>query len=411
MAAGGMILGGRYRLLEILGDGGTARVFRAQDERLGRVVAVKVLHQQYLGQPDFVRRFQQEAQLAAGLTHPNIVSIYDVDRDDDTYYIVMEYVEGGSLKRLIVREAPLPLSTVIPLMRELGQALDVAHGRGIIHRDIKPENILLTPDHAVKVSDFGIARALTTAGQTATGMVLGSVSYFSPEQAQGQPATAESDLYSSGIVLYEMLTGRLPFTAGNPLATAMQHITQEPAPPRAVVPSLPPAVDTVVLKAIDKNPVRRYHSGVALAAALAALAAAPPARDNTTSAASRAATAVYPAHGPARGRRRRAPAPPRARAPAAALGTPGRRRRLRVHASLVAPLSVRHRGADRGAGDQYRNGAAPLPDGQRRDGLRDIRGRDSHRRIAGPGRAGTDSTHGDGHNTHDGHDAHERRRR
>jgi len=323
MAVGGMILGGRYRLLEILGDGGTARVFRAQDERLGRIVAVKILHQQYLGQPDFVRRFQQEAQLAAGLTHPNIVSIYDVDRDDDTYYIVMEYVEGGSLKRLIVRDAPLPLSTVIPLMRELGQALDVAHGRGIIHRDIKPENILLTPDHTVKVSDFGIARALTTAGQTATGMVLGSVSYFSPEQAQGQPATAESDLYSSGIVLYEMLTGRLPFTAGNPLATAMQHITQEPAPPRSVVPSLPPAVDTVVLKAIDKNPARRYHSGVALAAALAAIVAAPPARDNTTIVASRAATAVYPAHAPAaapmRGPR---PAGPRAAAAAA----PQRRR-------------------------------------------------------------------------------------
>jgi len=269
MAAGGtVLLGGRYRVLDTLGDGGMARVFRARDERLGRVVAVKILHQHYLAQPEFVRRFEQEARLAASLAHPNIVAIYDVDRQGDTYYIVMEYVEGGSLKGLIARDAPLPLSLAAAITRQLGQALDAAHANGVIHRDIKPENILLTPSYDVKVGDFGIARALTSVGQTATGMVMGSVSYFSPEQAQGKTATAESDLYSSGVVLYEMLTGRLPFAAGNPLATAMQHITQEPAPPRAIVPALPPAVDTVTLTALAKDPARRYHAGAALADAL-----------------------------------------------------------------------------------------------------------------------------------------------
>jgi len=241
MVMQGTVLGGRYHLLDVIGDGGMARVFRAEDARLGRVVAVKILHRHYLAQPEFVRRFEQEARLAAGLSHPNIVAIYDVDRQGDTYYIVMECVEGGSLKGLIARDAPLPLSLAAAIMRQLGQALDAAHARGVVHRDIKPENILLTPSHDVKVGDFGIARALTSPAQTATGMVMGSVSYFSPEQAQGKPATAESDLYSSGIVLYEMLTGRLPFAAGNPVATAMQHITQEPAPPRAIVPALPPA--------------------------------------------------------------------------------------------------------------------------------------------------------------------------
>src|SRR5919204_536925 len=217
MGRQGSILGGRYRLLDVLGDGGMARVFRAQDERLQRIVAVKILHQQYRGQPAFVRRFEQEAQLAASLAHPTIVAIYDLSRDDDTYYIVMEYVAGSSLKEVIAHEGRLPLDRAIVITRQLGQALDFAHSHGVIHRDIKPENILLTPADQVKVSDFGIARALTSAGQTATGIVLGSVSYFSPEQAQGKPATAESDIYSSGIVLYEMLTGRVPFAADPPL--------------------------------------------------------------------------------------------------------------------------------------------------------------------------------------------------
>jgi len=294
----GMLLAGRYRLLDVLGDGGMARVYRARDERLARVVAVKILHPHYLSQPEFVRRFEQEAHLAAGVSHPNIVAIYDIDREGDTYLMVMEYVEGGSLKALMSRSAPLPLPRVAAIMKQLGLALDAAHARGVIHRDIKPENILLTPSGEVKVSDFGIARALTSPGQTATGMVLGSVSYFSPEQAQGKPATAESDLYSSGIVLYELLTGRLPFSAGNPLATAMQHVTQQPVPPCSLVPTLPPAIDNVVLTALNKDPALRYRSGAELATAFAAAiapgasAALPPNAPNGRAGARAAAAAA-----------------------------------------------------------------------------------------------------------------------
>lgn len=244
-----------------------ARVYQAEDERLGRLVAVKVLHESFAGQPEFVRRFEQEAQLAASLTHPHIVAIYDVGRDNETYFIVMEFVAGEALKNVIVREAPLPLEQVIPIMQQLGLALDAAHSCGIVHRDIKPENILIAGD-SIKVGDFGIARAVSSSRQTATGLVLGSASYFSPEQAQGRPATAQSDIYSSGVVLYEMLTGRRPFISDNPVATAMQHVTDQPVPPSMLVPSLSPAVDRVVLQALDKRPSQRFHTATALADAL-----------------------------------------------------------------------------------------------------------------------------------------------
>jgi tRNA A-37 threonylcarbamoyl transferase component Bud32 len=335
MVMQGTVLGGRYHLLDVIGDGGMARVFRAEDARLGRVVAVKILHRHYLAQPEFVRRFEQEARLAAGLSHPNIVAIYDVDRQGDTYYIVMECVEGGSLKGLIARDAPLPLSLAAAIMRQLGQALDAAHARGVVHRDIKPENILLTPSHDVKVGDFGIARALTSPAQTATGMVMGSVSYFSPEQAQGKPATAESDLYSSGIVLYEMLTGRLPFAAGNPVATAMQHITQEPAPPRAIVPALPPAVDAVALRALAKDPAQRYHSGAAFVQAFDAAATTATGRAARTGTTGRT-KAAHAAHA----------APPRL-TPTAPLTRPPSppRRRRRVAAVPLAVIALLGGGA------------------------------------------------------------------
>ncbi len=266
----GMVLNERYRILAVLGEGGMARVFRAEDTRLGRVVALKTLHPRLVAQPEFVHRFEQEAQLAAGLTHPNIVAIYDRGRAGVIHYIVMEYVAGGSLKALIAREAPLALERVLPLIAQLGAALDAAHARGVIHRDIKPENILLTPTGEVKVSDFGIARALTDPKQTATGMMLGSVSYVAPEQARGLPTSAASDLYSSGVVMYEMLTGLLPFVSDTALGIAMQHVTLEPAPPSAHIPSLPPAVDGVVLRSLSKNPAGRFPSGAAMARAFAA---------------------------------------------------------------------------------------------------------------------------------------------
>jgi eukaryotic-like serine/threonine-protein kinase len=270
----GMVLNERYRIIAVLGEGGMARVFRAEDTRLGRVVALKTLHPRFAAQPEFVHRFEQEAQFAAGLTHPNIVAIYDRGRAGVIHYIVMEYVAGGSLKALIAREAPLPLERALPLIAQLGAALDAAHARGVIHRDIKPENVLLTPTGEIKVSDFGIARALTDPKQTATGMVLGSVSYVAPEQARGLPTSAASDLYSSGVVIYELLTGRLPFVSDTALGIAMQHVTQEPAPPSTHAPALPAAVDSAVLRSLSKNPAGRFPSGAAMTRAFAAADAA-----------------------------------------------------------------------------------------------------------------------------------------
>jgi len=290
----GRLFGGRYRVVATLGDGGMARVYKAVDERLGRLVAVKTLHPQYNTQPVFVARFEGEARLAAGLSHPNTISVYDIGRDDDgVHYIVMEYVEGETLKHLIRREAPLPLPVCTAIVRQILLALDDARARGVVHRDIKPENIFLTPARQVKVGDFGIARALDATSVTPPGMVLGSVSYFSPEQALGQPATAQSDLYAAGVVLYEMLTGRLPFVAESPLAVAIKHVDEAPAPPSVYNPLVPPAVDAVALRALDKDPARRFYSGAALADALAGAAAtAPPQGDTYTLPAGDDATVV-----------------------------------------------------------------------------------------------------------------------
>ncbi|MGH2410415.1 MAG: protein kinase domain-containing protein, partial [Chloroflexota bacterium] len=264
------IFGGRYRIEAQIADGGMARVYRATDTRLDRLVAIKVLREQFTSQEEFVIRFRQEARMAAGLAHPNIVGVYDVGEEDGLHYMVMEFVEGETLKDVIAREAPMAIDAVIPVMRQLGAALDYAHDHVVIHRDIKPENILLTTRREVKVSDFGIARALAGAGMTATGTILGSVSYFSPEQASGQPAIAESDLYAAGMVLYEMLTRHLPFAGPNPVAVAMAQVNDEPLSPRGFRPDLSPAVAAVVLKAIAKNPTDRYHSGYELVTALVA---------------------------------------------------------------------------------------------------------------------------------------------
>lgn len=254
-----VVFGRRYRVIEKIGSGGMADVFKAVDDVLGRTVAVKVLHPRYASDPTFVARFRQEAQAAANLSHPNIVNMYDWGRDGETYYIVMEYVKGTDLKSLVAQQGPLDPRKAAEYAAQVCGALAVAHGYDIIHRDIKPHNIVLAPDGTVKVMDFGIARAGNTT-MTQTGSVLGTAQYISPEQAQGKQLSPASDLYSLGVTLYEMVTGRPPFDADTPVATALQQVNDEPIPPRQVRASIPPALEAVILRAMRKNPAERYAS-------------------------------------------------------------------------------------------------------------------------------------------------------
>ncbi len=265
------LLNGRYRVLRPLGAGGMASVYLAEDLRLGRRVAVKILHEQFASDPSFVARFEGEGRMAAALSHPNIVQIYDVGHDNDRRYIVMEYVEGETLKDTVARQGALPVPRALAVIGGVLSALEFAHAHNLIHRDIKAQNILLTRDGAVKVTDFGIAREVGGGAAptlTATGMIIGTAQYFSPEQAQGRPATAQSDVYSAGVVLYEMLTGRLPFEGDNPFAVAMQQINGVPPRPTSLNAAIPPAVEAVVLRALAKDPVARFASARDMKAAV-----------------------------------------------------------------------------------------------------------------------------------------------
>ena len=254
-----MVFGRRYRVTEKIGSGGMADVFKAVDEVLGRTVAVKVLHARYAADPGFVARFRQEAQSAANLSQPGIVNMYDWGRDGETYYIVMEYVRGTDLKHLIEERGPIDPMKAAEYASQVCAALAVAHGYDIIHRDIKPHNIVLTPDGAVKVMDFGIARAGNTT-MTQTGSVLGTAHYVSPEQAQGRALGPASDLYSLGIVLYELTTGRLPFDADTPVAVALKQVNEQPVPPRQLNPQIPASLEAVIMRALLKDPSARYAS-------------------------------------------------------------------------------------------------------------------------------------------------------
>ncbi|MCX7780049.1 MAG: Stk1 family PASTA domain-containing Ser/Thr kinase [Negativicutes bacterium] len=253
-------LDNRYTILERIGGGGMADVYRAHDKLLDRSVAVKVLRSQFTNDEDFVTRFRREAQAAAKLSHPNIVNIYDVGKDEDVYYIVMEYISGETLKDRIQREAPLPLEVAVSIAMEIAEALEHAHQSGLIHCDIKPHNILMTRTGRIKVTDFGIARAVTSATMTQTGTIIGSVHYFSPEQARGAVIGAKSDIYSLGVVLYEMLTGKVPFSGETPISIALKHLQEEPEPPRAINPGIPPLIEAIILKAMAKEPVARFES-------------------------------------------------------------------------------------------------------------------------------------------------------
>ncbi|WP_438446758.1 Stk1 family PASTA domain-containing Ser/Thr kinase [Gorillibacterium sp. sgz5001074] len=256
----GQILGGRYEILDRVGGGGMALVYKGHDLLLHRNVAVKVLRQQYVHDEEFIRRFRREAQSAASLSHPNVVSMYDVGQEGDTHYIVMEYVEGMTLNDLIKEKAPLQVEDALHIATQICDALEHAHNNQIIHRDIKPHNILIGKNGRIKVTDFGIARAATSSTITQTGSVVGSVHYFSPEHAKGVAAGAKSDLYSLGIVLYQMLTGTLPFLGESPISVALKHLQENVEEPRKVNPLIPQSVENIILKAMRKNPDERYQS-------------------------------------------------------------------------------------------------------------------------------------------------------
>jgi serine/threonine protein kinase len=271
----GQLIDGRYRVLRKIGAGGMADVYLARDETLGRQVAVKVLLPRYADDRLFVERFRREAQAAAGLNHPNIVSIYDRGQVGSTYYIVMEYLQGETLKDFIRRHGRLAPRDAVAMALELLAAVQYAHDHHVVHRDIKSQNIMLDEHGRAKVTDFGIARA-GDPSMTEVGAVLGTAQYLSPEQAKGQPADERSDLYSVGVVLYEMLTGRVPFKGDTAVSVALKHVNELPPEPIAVAPDLPPPLNRVVLKALAKNPDRRYNSAAQFASDLRAVVSGGP---------------------------------------------------------------------------------------------------------------------------------------
>lgn len=264
----GKTLDNRYEILTKIGGGGMAVVYKGKDKLLNRAVTVKVLREQFVKEEDFLKRFQREAQAVASLSHPNIVSIYDVGQEEDFHYLVMEYVEGQNLKEIISQKAPVePLEAVNYLIQIL-DALEHAHENHVVHRDIKPHNILVTRTGKVKVTDFGIAQAVSSATVTYTGTMVGSVQYISPEQAKGEVTGIYSDIYSAGVVLYELLTGTLPFTGDTAIGIALKHIQADFTPPGEIVEGIPTELEDVIAKAMAKDPKARYQSAQEMRAAL-----------------------------------------------------------------------------------------------------------------------------------------------
>ena len=280
----GTVFAGRYRLERRLGSGGMADVWLAEDQELGRNVAIKMLHERYAGDTQFVERFRREATHAAGLSHPNVVSIFDRGMAEGSYYIVMEYVEGRTLKELIVTRGSCPVPVAISYVRQVLAALRYAHRHGIVHRDIKPHNVLVDHEGRVKVADFGIARA-GSSQMTEAGSIIGTAQYLSPEQARGAPVDESSDLYSTGILLYELLTGELPFNGETPVEIAMKHLSQVPPAPSTIRSEIPRDLDLVVLRALAKEPADRYRSAKELDRDLELVGRGEPVADETEAAA------------------------------------------------------------------------------------------------------------------------------
>jgi beta-lactam-binding protein with PASTA domain/predicted Ser/Thr protein kinase len=254
-----VIIDGRYRLLRRVGSGGMADVWCAEDLQLGRQVALKLLHRRFSEDPEFVERFKREASSAASLQHPNVVSVYDRGEFDGTYYIAMEYLDGRPLKQVVREEAPLDPLRAIDLTVQILRAARFAHQRGVVHRDIKPHNVIVDDEGRAKVTDFGIARA-GASDMTETGSIMGTAQYLSPEQAQGHAVSPQSDLYAIGIVLYEMLTGRVPFDGESAVTIALKQVSETPVPPSAWNPAVPPELDAIVMRALEKDPAARFIS-------------------------------------------------------------------------------------------------------------------------------------------------------
>jgi len=280
----GQILGNRYKLLERIGGGGMAVVYKAKCLLLNRFVAVKILRSEFTDDEEFVKRFRVEAQAAASLNHPNIVSIYDVGKQDDIQYIVMELIDGITLKEYISQKGALPWKEAVGIAIQICSALEHAHKNFIVHRDIKPHNIMITKDGIAKVTDFGIARAVTSATITMVGSTIGSVHYFSPEQARGGFIDEKSDLYSLGITIYEMVTGKVPFDGESPVAIALKHIQEKPEKPIDINPKIPKGVNDLIIKAMKKDQNLRYQTASEMLADLQRVLADPDAKINGSNA-------------------------------------------------------------------------------------------------------------------------------
>jgi serine/threonine protein kinase len=267
-------LAGRYRVEALLGSGGMAQVYRGTDMVLSRSVAIKVLSSDYSRDPAFVERFRREARAAARLNHPTVVSVYDTGSDDGVHFIVMEFVSGRTLAQILAAEGPLLPERAAAISARVAEALSFAHEAGLVHRDVKPGNVMLTDRGDVKVMDFGIARAASGPGQaiTETTSILGTAAYLSPEQAEGKPVDPRSDIYSLGVVLYELLTGQPPFSGPSPVAVAYKHVMEEPVPPSAVRSGVPSALEAIAMRALAKDPSRRYASADLMRADLEAAA-------------------------------------------------------------------------------------------------------------------------------------------
>ena len=309
------LLGSRYEIGETLGYGGMAEVHRGRDVRLGREVAIKVLRADLARDPSFQARFRREAQTAASLNHPAIVAVYDTGEEDvygNQPYIVMEYVEGRTLRDVLKIEGRLMPRRAMEIVADVCAALDFCHRNGIVHRDVKPGNVMITRTGAVKVMDFGIARAVAdnAATVTQTAAVIGTAQYLSPEQARGENVDARSDVYSTGVLLFELITGHPPFTGDSPVAVAYQHVRENPPPPSTINPDVPPELDAIVLKAMAKNPANRYQSAGEMRADLIRAINGRPVEAEPVMTADEVTTVLGgPRTGPVRGGRLRRPAP------------------------------------------------------------------------------------------------------